>query len=375
MQETINGESWRPMKVAYEKIKELVDKNPTLGIVDQYSRNLEELFLLRNPKYRFDKNYTSDFEKFLRKHTQGEPDKKSVWFYYPWLKQCIHFLPDKMHQELRTGRNRNLITKEEQKKYYEAKITVLGMSVGSHVATTIAMTGGSKNMNLADPDIYSGDNLNRVRTGFQDVGINKAVAVARKLYEMDPYANYGVYPKGLNENNVEEILDESDIIVEEMDDLYWKLKIRGLARTRGIPVVMGTDNGDGTIVDIERFDLDRSYPILHGTIDNLTAEQCKDINPHELPKVYAKVAGAELAVPRMLESVTEVGKTLYSWPQLGTAADLCGTVVAYLTRRIILKEPNIKSGRYEVNLDSIFESGYEEKVKERRQSFKNFAEK
>jgi hypothetical protein len=136
---------------------------------------------------------------------------------------------------------------------------------------------------------------------------------------------------------------------------------------------MGTDNGDGMIVDIERFDLEKTYPILHGTIGDLTSEKCKAIDPREFPKIYAEVAGAELAVLRMLQSVAEVGKTLYSWPQLGTAANLCGTAIAYLARRIILKSPNIKSGRYQVNLDSIFESDYSSpEVAAEREKQRNF---
>ena len=349
--------AWQPTKITFEESRTLLAEKPYLRIIDQYLKNLEELFLLRHPQYRFDTNYQAPFEAFVRQ--QGDDlQTAGSWFLYPWSNQTTHFLPDEMHQELRTGRNRNLITAAEQNTYYNSKISILGMSVGSHVAATVAMTGGSKNLRLADPDVYSGDNLNRVRTGFQDVGMSKAVVMARKLFEVDPYASHVIYPEGLQESNVQTILDTSDIIIEEMDNLYWKLKIRELARSRRIPVVMGTDNGDGMIVDVERFDLDSSYPILHGSIGELTAEMCQKVDPHELPRVYAKVAGAELAVPRMLASVAEVGKTLYSWPQLGTAANLCGTVVSYLARRIILKDAVIKSGRYEVNLDSIFDHTY-----------------
>ena len=374
MNENIDRKTWQSTKMNLNDADELLKNDSSIFVVDQYQKNLEELFLLRNPKYRFDKNYKVEFEKFFYEQTRNNPDQAGQWFYFPWSKQLVHFLPADMHQELRTGRNRNLITTEEQQKYYESKISVLGMSVGSHVAAAIAMTGGSKNMKLADPDTYSGDNLNRVRTGFGDVGSNKAIIVSRKLHEIDPYANYSIYPDGLNENNLEEILSGSDVIVEEMDNLYWKLKIRELAKARGVPVIMGTDNGDGIIVDIERFDLDKNYPILHGSIGDLTAEKCKTVNPKELPRVYAKVAGAELAVVKMLESVAEVGKTLYSWPQLGTAANLCGTVVAYLSRRIVLNSHNIKSGRYEVNLDSIFESdfGLQEVKTERENKQKKF---
>ena len=375
MEEKIDRKSWQPVPISPDELENLKGKYLGLQVVDQYRKNLEELFLLRNPKYRFDKNYQADFEKFFADQVESGANNAGNWFYYPWLNTIIHFLIDDMQQELRTGRNRYLITEEEQKKFYKATIAILGMSVGSHGAVTIALTGGARHIKIADPDAISGDNLNRIRSGSAQVGMNKAIFVARQIYELNPYAEIEIYTDGVNEDNAEKILNGVNLVCEEMDHPYWKLKIRELARKRGIPVIMGTDNGDGAIVDIERFDLDQAYPILHGVIGDITADKMKQIDPKDWPKVAAKVAGANLAVPRMLDSVTEVGKSLYSWPQLGTAANLCGTVVAYLARRIILKAPNIKSGRYQVNLDSIFESDYKRKWFSRKMALVKFIKK
>jgi len=189
---------------------------------------------------------------------------------------------------------------------------------------------------------------------------------------MNPYADIRIFPDGLTEENLDAVLDGVDVVVEEMDSPFFKLKVREAARERGIPVVMGTDNGDGIIVDVERFDLDGGRPILHGKLGQVTSSAMKAMSPRDLPKVAARIAGADLAVPRMLESVTQVGQTLYSWPQLGTAANLCGTVVAYLVRRILLKEPTIQSGRYQVSLDAIFESGYQRRWLSRKLAFFRF---
>jgi len=207
------------------------------------------------------------------------------------------------------------------------------------------------------------------------VGINKAIAVARQIYELNPYVSLDVFSDGLNAGNMDEILSGVDIVIEEMDDLFWKLKIREKARTLGIPVIMGTDNGDGIIVDIERFDMNNSYPLLHGKIRDLQSSDCRKIDPKDLPRIYAKVAGASLAVPRMLTSVAEVGKTLYSWPQLGTAANLCGTVITYLARSIVLGDTSIKSGRYQVDLDKIFRLGHTRRQFNQKIEFTRFLKK
>lgn len=357
-------ESWQPQRIASgpgadRVLAEFRHTHPACDVVDQYTKNLEELFLLRHPQYRFNKDYRDALEEFRAAHDGMEgSDAQGAWFYFPWLRTLVHYLSDAEHFELRTGRNRNLINAEEQERYAGATVAIAGMSVGSHIAIVLAMTGGPRHMKLADPDVLSGDNLNRIRIGFSTVGINKSIAVARHLYEIDPYATIELYPDGVTEENAAQFLSGAALVVEEMDDPYWKFRLRELARAERIPVVMGTDNGDGVIVDIERFDREPRRAFFHGLAGDLSAGALKDMKPGELPRVAAQIAGANLAPARMLESVAEVGRTLYSWPQLGTAANLCGSAVAYCARRIILGADNLRSGRYQVNLDGIFESDY-----------------
>lgn len=356
---------------------QVLAKRKKASVVDKYPEMLEELFLLRNPKYRYDKNHKKEFALFKKNHFGRKgAGEAGAWFYFPWLNKAIHFLPERLHNELRTGRNRFLITAKEQDKYYKARIGIAGMSVGSHVALTVAMTGGAGAVRIADPDNLSGSNLNRIRTGFTNVGVNKCVAVARQIYEINPYAKVLIYPKGLDEKNIEGFIKGLDVVVEEMDNPYFKVKTREVAKKYGIPVIMGTDNGDNIIVDVERFDLNKKLHILHGLMGGTTSRDFKNISPKELPKIAARIAGADLATPRMLESVAEVGKSLYSWPQLGTAATLCGSVLAYLARKVIVGD-KIESGRYQINLDSIFEPGYSsaKSVKNRKLAFKNFLKK
>jgi hypothetical protein len=63
--------SHKPIKLDSKKdFKQQLKKYPNaknLTIIDQYLIQLEEVFLLRNPKYRFDKDYRGDFVS-LPKH-------------------------------------------------------------------------------------------------------------------------------------------------------------------------------------------------------------------------------------------------------------------------------------------------------------------
>ncbi|MBI4243165.1 MAG: ThiF family adenylyltransferase [Planctomycetes bacterium] len=337
------------------------EKNKSSRVIDTYINQLEELFLIRNPRIRFQKDYQSEFENFLREFN-GEESFRSEgsWFYFSWSNCLIHFLPEDLHLELKTARNKNLITKEEQERYYHCVVGVAGLSVGSHAALTIAMTGGAKKIKLADPDTIAVSNLNRVRFDSSHVGMNKAVLVAQTIYQMNPYADIYLYPNGVSSESIDEFLNGDpglDVLVEELDNLEMKLRLRLKAREFGIPVIMATDNGDNIIMDVERYDLDRSKQIFHGLLGDITLEEFRKIEPEEMSKVTTRVAGKEFVVPRMQDSLLEVGKTLYSWPQLGTAATLSGVAAAYAVRRLANGQ-RIRDGKFEVNLDAIFDPDY-----------------
>jgi molybdopterin/thiamine biosynthesis adenylyltransferase len=341
--------------------------------VDAYRELLRDLFLVRNPRFKFMPPKPEEVETFIAFASAGKPlEELGSWFYFPWSGELVHYLPDAEHQELRTARNRNLITMDEQQRFYGACVGIAGLSVGSHIAMTLAMMGGARYLKIADPDTLSGDNLNRIRIGFPSVGTKKTEAVARGLREIDPYMQLEVFADGITEDGMPGFLSGLDVLVEEMDNPYLKFRIRELAREQRIPVIMGTDNGDGIIVDIERYDQNASTPLFNGLVGDLGADKLRAMKPTDLPKVAARIAGADRAVPRMLESVLEVGRSIYSWPQLGTAANMCGSVVAYLVRRIVLGASNIRSGRYEVSLDQIFESDHKRKWFSRKFGFWKF---
>lgn len=360
-----------------ESLKEFQARVSPTEIIDAYGEQLEELFRIRNPQYRFNPNYKEPFEQFLIEHRQGKSlEECGTWIFFPWSSCLIHFLSDEMHQELRTARNKNLITAEEQARFYNFNVGITGLSVGSHAACTLAMMGGAKNLKLADPDTISGSNLNRIRFNYSYLGKNKAESVAQYIYQLNPYSNLLIYSDGITAENISEFFTGSpklDILVEELDNLEMKIRLRLEARKYGVPVVMATDNGDNIIVDIERYDLDQNLPIFNGLLGDFGMEDLQNISPSDIPKLATKIAGAHFVTSRMQESLLEVGKTLYSWPQLGDAATLSGVAVTYVVKRIALGEP-IKSGKLEVNLDEIFDPTYDqpESIQHREESRARF---
>jgi hypothetical protein len=120
-------------------------------------------------------------------------------------------------------------------------------------------------------------------------------------------------------------------------------------------VVMVTDNGDNAILDVERFDLDPGYPLFHGLAGDLAASAADLNDPVQRVSVAAAIVGSEIT-PRTRFSLTQVGRTLPSWPQLGTAATLGGALGALAARYIVCGVP-LPSGRYRADLDQILRGG------------------
>jgi molybdopterin/thiamine biosynthesis adenylyltransferase len=264
-------------------------------------------------------------------------------------------LESELHEELRTARNKNLITIDEQLAFHNFPIAVAGLSVGSHAALSIVLQGGGSDLRLTDPDIISGSNLNRIRTGFQSVGQKKTSVAAREIYTMNPYAKLQLYPSGLSQANIKKFLTHPKpvgVVIEETDDLELKISIRIEAKKLRIPVIMAADNGDGVILDVERYDLDPDTPMLQGRAEGITPEMIRKATPAEFADILTKVIDPSAVVPRMRSSVGEVGKTLYSWPQLGGAAQMAGVVLAYAARMIATGQ-SLKSGRTIISLENI----------------------
>lgn len=326
--------------------------------VDRYDLLLEDLFLIRNPRFKFIPDHTAEVQAFTEEYCAGKSlEEVGEWFYFPWNKTLAHYLPHDEHQEIRTARNRNIITKEEQEKFYGLTVAYAGLSVGSHGAVTVALMGGARHIKIADPDEVSPSNLNRIREDFLSVGRKKTDLVKEYVYQLNPYAQIEVFANGVTEDTIDAFLTGADVLVEETDNLEMKIRLRLAARERNIPVVMATDNGDNIIVETERFDLDNTKQLFNGVIGDVTLEMFKSFHPSELPKLATKIAGPHLVTERMMSSLLQVGREIYSWPQLGDAATLSGVAIAYILKRLSLGQP-VTEEKCEVSLDAIIDPEY-----------------
>lgn len=324
-----------------------------MGIIDTVKSSLQELFFIRYPQF---KKEMPKAQKPLANFLEKNKKVKTIWIYYPWLNKVIRSLSEEIYFELRTARNRNIITKEEQENYRNCKVGLIGLSVGSNILLALVLNGGPKTLKITDPDTIEISNLNRLRAPLSAVGMNKTVFASQQIWEIDPFADLHLWPEGINEITLEDFIlspPQLDILIDEMDNLSLKVRARQIARRNRIPVIMATNKGDNILIDIERFDLEPNRPILHNLIKETSLEKLKTLSYQEWVKISTSLVGKNDLSLRLKESLKEIGKTIAAVPQLGTTALISGSIVCYLIRKIANKE-KIPSGRYSLNWSKIF---------------------
>lgn len=319
---------------------------------------LEEYFAVENSGQ---KNITgTQIAEFIKHITNNDISNYGVRVYYPWLGKILHVPPKEIFNKVRISRNRNLITPQEQSIFQAKTIGICGMSVGSNVLRTLTLIGGPRRIKIADHDRISVSNLNRIFAPVFEVNSNKAEFFAKQALEMDPFLKIKVYSEGINNDNINDFLDNPriDLLIEETDNPVVKINIRKTAQKLGIPVIMAADNGDGAIVEVERYDQKKSLEIFNGRLKSLKLNQISEnISFANKMMLIAAMVGLKDADIRALSSLLLVGKELNTWPQLGTAAVTVGAALSVVARRILLGM-SMPSGRYFINYEEHFQPRY-----------------
>ena len=318
-------------------LKELLDGGNVHSIHDTFEAS--ELFEYQHPLEQNNAQLQKEFSDDIK----ARREKIGAWFHYPWSRSLVH-LPNKSdYQSLRTLRNRNIITNEEQSVLLSARPLIAGMSVGSNVVEQLIHSGIGGSYTLADFDTLSLSNLNRIHAGVSQVSEDKIDIIAKKISELDPYINQIHMRQGVTRNSLEALPELPSIIFDEVDDLCVKALLREYAQKNRIPLVMATDVGETSIIDIERHDIENVRPfnsrLSRETIEWMLSGKLTDADKK---KITAKLIGLGNASIRLLSSI--VDETVTGTPQLGPTASIGGGLAAIVTRDILLGL-KVNSGR------------------------------
>ena len=335
-----------------QTIDRLIQSGDVIFVQDEIYGQLQELVKSERPSVKIK---DEEYPELITSRLAGKDiNEYGVWVYYPWAKRLVHLLDEDEFVEVRTNRNHNKITREEQLLLKSKTIGIVGLSVGQSIALTMAMERICGELRLADFDTAELSNLNRIRTGSHNLGLNKTVIAAREIVEIDPFIKVKLFSDGLHKQNMDEFFTGDgnlDLFVEVCDGIDIKLDSRFKAKELQIPVVM--DTNDRGMLDVERFDLEKDRGIMHGYLDAFIENNGITVTDENRRGILMSILSFDSLSERMKLSMAEIGKTINTWPQLASSVVLGGAITTDIARKILLGEHQ-QSGRYYVDLDEIF---------------------
>lgn len=216
----------------------------------------------------------------------------------------------------RFDRNLGFMTERDRHTLNNSTVAIAGTGGdGGELAVRLARMGVRK-FHLADPESFDIENLNRQEgSNYETVGRNKAEVVAEIIQKIHPDAEIKLYRDGVTEENVEEFIHGTDVVVDESE--YTRIEIGVMiareARKENLPVFMGLNVGHGGQVTVyppwgktfeEHFGLDPNAPL-----DEIAkADVPIDKWLHRLPKdtdmdVLNEVAEGNISAPSVVTGV------------------------------------------------------------------------
>ncbi|MBI5680370.1 MAG: HesA/MoeB/ThiF family protein [Methanobacterium sp.] len=142
------------------------------------------------------------------------------------------------------SRQMGIVTKSEQERLKEAKITVVGCGGIGGATTEMLVRMGVGNLRIIDKDNFDVSNINRqLMSSFYSVGKSKVSVTEETLKSINPFTNIEAIEKEVNEDNVNEIVADSDIVIDALDNIITRIIVSRCARNLDIPFIHGAIHG------------------------------------------------------------------------------------------------------------------------------------
>lgn len=335
---TPTAESWEPWLVRLgpqdvEGFHELC-READLTSVDAIDTQLDELAAVRLPGGSRTARERLIDEEIGR---AGGREAYGCRVFLPWEGRVFHLLDEEEYLAVVTDRNHDKITAEEQRRLRGMCVGVVGLSVGGEAAVTIAQEHLCGHLVLADFDTLDLSNLNRLGAGFDELGLNKAVLVARRIARLDPYLRVTVLRDGVTEGNLHGFLDGLDLLLEECDDLPLKHRIRVRARAQGLNVVFAGD--ERGFLSVEPYGTHPELLPFHGRVTESQGGRESYPTTQAFWVALAEWLGGWDAISqRSRDSLRQIGETVSGYPQLASEARYAAGQVGHVARRLLLGE-------------------------------------
>jgi molybdopterin/thiamine biosynthesis adenylyltransferase len=142
------------------------------------------------------------------------------------------------------SRQMSIVTRSEQQRFKDAKITVIGCGgIGGQTIEMLARMGIGE-LVLVDKDAYDLSNLNRQTLAtIHELGLVKSEVAAEKVRLINPYVKTTTYNEHIDQTNIDEVIGDSDIVIDALDNVLTRVIVSRKAKEKGIPYIHGAIHG------------------------------------------------------------------------------------------------------------------------------------
>lgn len=240
-------------------------------------------------------------------------------------KQLTKMSHEEFYQTLIT-RNALVIDDKTQAMFKNGKFLVAGCgSIGGAIVEPLVRIGAER-FNLAEPDGFELSNINRQQMRFEDVGVNKAVAVWNQARAISPFAQAKIFDRGIQDDNIDQALDGVSVVFDGIDvttprPILIKFKLHEAAKAKGIPVISGYDVAGLQMLAVYRYDLPGTK-VMHGKVTRKDFEKAGGLKPMDFlfkvvplkcipaeifPAVQKMLAGEQIGFPQVVYTARSYG--------------------------------------------------------------------
>lgn len=169
----------------------------------------------------------------------------------------------------RYSRNMKTYSTQDQATLLKSMVSVVGLGGLGGAVTEILARSGVGTLNLIDGDTFEESNLNRQFFCTQDLLLkSKAEAAKRRVNEINSSIVVQQHNEFLQENNVVRILENSDAVIDCLDNLNSRFLLEGATKKAGIPLVSAAVAGvSGHVTSI--FHQDQGLRLIYGEPERL----------------------------------------------------------------------------------------------------------
>lgn len=142
------------------------------------------------------------------------------------------------------SRQMGVVTRSEQERLRDAKITVIGCGGIGGATTEMLVRMGVGNLKIIDKDSFDVSNINRqLMSSFYSVGKSKVNTTYETLKSINPFTNIEAVEEEVGEDNVRKIIKDSDIVIDALDNLVTRIIVSRHANDLDIPFIHGAIHG------------------------------------------------------------------------------------------------------------------------------------